>query len=66
MDYYCPKRIKLVLFDPNLSNFAQICLIWIVFIAEYEEEIPFVNPAPIDEEEAKKAAKKQKNKKDKE
>jgi len=33
---------------------------------KYEEEIPFVNPAPIDEEEAKKAAKKQKNKKDKE
>ena len=33
---------------------------------KYEEEIPFVNAAPIDEEEAKKAAKKQKNKKDKE
>ena len=31
MDYYCPKSIKLVLFDPNLSNLAQICLIWIIF-----------------------------------
>ena len=66
MDYSCHKWIKLDLFGSNLSHLAQICLNWIVFIAEYEEEIPFVNPAPIDEEEAKKAAKKQKNKKEKE
>jgi len=33
---------------------------------KYEEEIPFVNPAPIDEEEAKKQKKQQKTKKDKE
>ena len=36
------------------------------FITEWEEEIPFVNAAPIDEEEAKKQKKQQKSKKDKE
>ena len=53
-------KIGFEIFRPLINPYS------LFFITEWEEEIPFVNAAPIDEEEAKKQKKQQKSKKDKE